>query len=184
MYSNPGTIYNNERPYTFTAHSLEEFNQEFEHIYVTALRDKDVAIVVNITEENRVSVFNFSVGSSNPDNGNISSMVTVTSSHLDDELYVNERSNPFDLIFSGLEGIRNISTRVTPHNCQLSGLKSTTNTFNSGQTYEFTAADSAALTSEFDDIMITPLQDYSVDLEISIDELTYILGFTNVKNRG
>ncbi len=179
-YSNPGEIYTNSRPYTFTGHSLDEFEQEFEHLYVTALRDQEIAITIELVEDHTVSVYNFHVSSTNIENGNISSMVTVTSNHLNDRLVVNVKSDPFDLVFSGLSGMQQLDVTITPRNCTLEGLKSTDAVLTSGQSHSYTAPDSAALIAEFDDIQITPTAVNGVKLEINLSELVYTLEFTNV----
>lgn len=187
MYSNPGEVYTHDRPYTFTGNSLEDFNKEFARLYVTALRNEQVSIAIEILEDNSISVYGFEInqsgGSNTPgDNGdgNISSMVTVTSTHLNDELVVGTRSGPFDITFSGLEGLGQLDVKVTPRNCTLQGLKTTSEVIDSGNTYEFVAPSSAALIAEFDDIMITPIRSTGVKLEIELSDLSYILEFTNV----
>ena len=180
VYSNPGEVYTNARPYVYTAHSLDEFNQEFDHLYVTALREDEISFIIEIVEEHTTSIYNFHVTSTNPENGNISSMITVTSAHLDDRLIVNQKSDPFDLIFTGLTGMQNIDITITPRNCTLEGLKSTDAVLNSGDAHYYTAPDSFALINEFDDIQITPTSATGVKLEISLSELNYILEFTNV----
>lgn len=180
VYNNPGEVYTNDRPYTFVGHSLDEFNQEFNHLYVTALREDELSFLIEIVEEHSTSIYNFYVTSTNPENGNISSMITVTSAHLDDRLIVNHKSDPFDLIFTGLNGMQNIDINITPRNCILEGLKSTDTVMNSGDTHHYIAPDSAALINEFDDIRITPTSVTGVKLEINLSELTYILEFTNV----